>query len=91
MILKLFEIFRAGIKFCPDGNHNVRMETVMERPDHTSGIGIAGRIEFMISPAILFPVKPVLNDVVERDAAIAKFFDDGKYFILCIVMLPRLP
>ena len=53
------------------------METVMERLDHASGIGIAGRIEFMISPVVFFPVKPVLNDVVERNAVIAKFFDDG--------------
>src|SRR6185503_9470077 len=64
---------------------------VVDGADPLVRIGEAGGVELVRAPAILLPVEPVLDDVVERDAAGAEAVDGIQALLRGLVALPALP
>src|ERR1019366_2871273 len=83
-------MFGAAIKFTPDADHQMRM-AVVDGFDPTDGVGETHGIKSMAPPLIQAPVLPVLNDVVERNPALAEAVHHIKARLLGFVSLPALP
>jgi len=67
------------------------MEIIVKLVDHSFGIREAALVELMASPLVLFPVKPVEDDIVEGDPAFAELLDHRQNLLLRGVALPALP
>ncbi len=88
--LEFLVIVGIGVELRPHADH----QTAVHRVDvvhHLFGIGIARLIEDVAPPLVVFPVLPVLDDVVDRDVAAAEFGERPDHFILRGIALPALP
>ena len=89
-LLQRLIMFRVGVELGPDGNHETAMEGV-DAVQHAFRVRIALRIEGVTPPLVVFPILPVLHDVVHRDVAAAEFRKGTQQVLLCAVTLPALP
>ena len=67
---------------------------IVDGPDHAVGIGKFSRVEPVRAPVVDRlggPILPVLDDVVQRDAALAKTRERREQLRLVLVMVARLP
>ena len=78
------------IKFRPHRNHNVRM-LIVHFVNHALGIGKTRRIKFMTAPLVFFPIKPILNNIIDRNAALSEFRERFQQLILRFVPFAALP
>ena len=68
----------------PDGDHDLRVEVVVDGVAHGFRIGVAVRVPGHAGPVagLVGPVLPVLHDEVERVVVLAERFDNADHFLL---------
>src|SRR5512145_3017388 len=89
-VLHFFIMRCCMIKLRPNRYHQMTVQ-LMNTGHHGFWIGESCRIEFMASPIVLAPVKPIEYDIVNGDMPFAEFFQGSQQFFLCFVSLTALP
>ena len=91
VLVHFFVELAIGPQPSPDGNREMEVETV-ERLHHLGRLGIADAIPDHPAPvAHGAPVVPVLDNVVDRDPALAVFLRHRHHLVLGVVVLLALP
>ena len=78
------------IELRPDANHETSMQAVYV-VNHLLWVGVAGLVELMASPLVLFPIAPVLHNVVNRNLTVAELLKGADKFVLGLIALTALP
>ena len=89
-LLEFLVMVRVGIEFRPDADHEATVHRVYVI-EHLLGVGITCLVEFVASPLVVFPVLPVLDDVVDRDVATAQLSQRFHQLLLRGIALAALP
>ena len=89
-ILEFFVMLRIGVELGPHGNHEAAMQG-MDIVQHLFRSRKTARVKGMAPPLVVFPVLPVLDDVVHRDMPGTQFLEGFHQVFLGGVALPALP
>ncbi len=90
LVGQFLEMFRAQVELRPDRNHDV-CRGIVDFLHHGLGVGEAFQVEFVAAPGVLWPVGPVLDDVVDGNLQLSEGAQGGKQLVLCFVAFPALP
>src|SRR5574344_794543 len=72
MCIEFLIIIGVAIEFGPYTDHEASVH-LMYTVQHSLRVGIAGLVKLMTAPLVIFPVVPVLYDIINRNMALAEF------------------
>ena len=89
-VLELLIMLRIGVELGPHGNHEAAMQG-MDIVQHLFRSRKTARVKGMAPPLVVFPVLPVLDDVVHRDMPGTQFLEGFHQVFLRGIALTALP
>ena len=89
-ILKFLVMLRIGVEFGPHGNHEAAVQGV-DVVQHLFRVRETGGFKGVTPPLVVFPVLPVLDNVVHRDMSLAQLLEGFYQVFLRGIPLAALP
>ena len=90
LLVEFLIVVGIAIELWPYGNHKAATH-LMNTIEHSLRIGEARLLKLMRAPLVLYPVVPVLHDVVTRNLTLAELTECADNFVGGLVALTALP
>ena len=90
IFIQFFIICYSVIEFRPYGDHESSIHG-MHAVQHSLRIRITRSLKSMISPAVQFPIVPVLHDIIYRNMAVTESLERRLYLLTTLVAFTTLP